>query len=777
MMERVELDIQGMTCASCQATVQGRLASAPGVQEATVNLLLGSARVTFDPAATDAETLAQRVRESGYATRPRTSKRTAAVEQEERDAELDREATDLRRRAIVAAVLGAVAMVLSMPLMTHGGHATSADPLLAWSMQFLDPPLRAALPWLYGVDPQTLSFVLMLLTAFVLGWAGRPIYARAFAALRHRTSDMNTLVALGTGAAFVWSAAATLAPDFFLRQGIAPDVYYEAAVLILAFVLTGRALEARAKKRTAGALRGLVGLQPSTARTQRIGGDRDVPVGELRPGDVILLRPGERVPIDGVVLEGASAVDESMLTGESVPVAKLEGARVIGGTLNTTGSLRYRATSLGEESVLARIVELMRQAQGSRAPIQDLADRVSAVFVPTVLVIALVTFVAWAVFAEVAPLGRALAAAIAVLIIACPCAMGLAVPTAVMVASGRGAQRGLLVKGGEALQRAADVTTVVLDKTGTVTAGRPEVTDVWPVDSKALEPNVLLARAAAVEALSEHPLADAILRAARERGLELQHGQEFLSTPGRGALAHVDGMRVALGNRAYLVSLGVDASPLDAHAEALREEGKTAVLVAFDGEPAGVIAAADPLREGSLEAIASLRELGLAIVLLTGDEPRTAHAVAARVGIERVVAGVLPEGKVEEIERLQRSGEVVAMVGDGVNDAPALARADVGIALGTGADVAIEAGDLSLLRADLRGVPAAVRLSRATMRTMRQNLFWAFAFNVVGIPIAAGVLYPAFGMLLSPVLASAAMAFSSVSVVTNSLRLGRLRLT
>jgi P-type Cu+ transporter len=669
-------------------------------------------------------------------------------------------------------------MALSMPLMVaNGGQgAVAPDPFMRWVMESLAPLLRRAAPWLFTVDPRALSLLLLATSVLVMAWAGRRFYAKALAGLRHKSTDMNTLVAVGTGAAFLYSVVATLAPGFFLARGVSPDVYYEAVIVIIALVLTGNALEARAKRQTAAALRALAALRPATARVLQGGELVELDVALVRSGDELLVRPGERLAVDGEVLEGSSAVDESMLTGESLPVAKAPGARVIGGTLNTTGALRYRATSVGAQSVLARIVALMRDAQSSRAPVQRLADRVSAVFVPTVIALALVTLGVWLAFAGEAALTRGLAAAVAVLIIACPCAMGLAVPTAVMVATGRGASLGVLIKGGEALQRAGDVTTVVLDKTGTLTEGRPSVTGVALAPGASLVEDELLALAAAVEALSEHPLAGAVVRHARERGLRLAAAEGFESTTGQGARARVVGRDVRVGSARYLASAGSDVAPLEAGIEAAAKAARSAILVAVDGRAAGVIAVADPLKAGAHDALRSLKRLGLEIVLLTGDNPRTAEAIAREAGIERVVAGVLPEGKVLELRRLQAAGRVVAMVGDGVNDAPALAQADVGIAIGGGADVAVEASDVALLRGDLAGVASAIALSRRTMRTMRQNLFWAFVYNVVGIPIAAGALYPAFGILLSPVLASGAMAMSSFSVVTNSLRLRRARL-
>jgi P-type Cu+ transporter len=502
----------------------------------------------------------------------------------------------------------------------------------------------------------------------------------------------------------------------------------------------------------------------------------------VHAGDIVVVRPGERVPVDGEIVSGASAVDESMLTGESLPVKKAAGDRVIGGTINATGAFRYRATTLGADSVLAQIVKLMRDAQGSRAPIQALADRVSAVFVPVVIVLAIATFVVWfvAVHASGGLAGaatvRAFAAAVAVLIIACPCAMGLAVPTAVMVATGKGAEVGVLIKGGEALQRAGDLTTVVLDKTGTVTEGKPAVTDLLVLPGGGQSADELLALVASVERSSEHPLADAIVRHALERGLVIETPESFQSVTGRGVIGVVTGRTVAIGNNALMTEHSVDPAPLHADAERLGSEAKTPMYVAVDGRLAGLLAVADPIRATSREAIERLHRMGLHVVMLTGDNQRTADAIARSAGVDHVVAGVMPEGKVAEIQRLQGEGRVVAMVGDGINDGPALVQADIGIAIGSGTDVAVEAADIALMRGDLRGVPQAIHLSRRTMRTMKQNLFWAFIYNVIGIPIAAGALYPAFGLLLSPILASAAMAFSSVSVVSNSLRLRRLNL-
>jgi P-type Cu+ transporter len=772
---RVALQISGMTCAACQARVQKALANAPGVLDATVNLMTAEAAVTFDPSASSPDALVARVRETGYgAALPRPGGDALA----EQDAARAREFRELRAKALVALAAGVAAHLASMPLMAahaHLGLGAPVDPLMRWSMRVLDPALTRALPWLYAAPPRALAYGLLLLTTAVMAWAGRHFYVRAFAAFRHHSADMNTLVAVGTGAAWLLSVAATLAPGFFVARGVRPDVYYEAVVLIIALILVGNALEARAKRETSAALRGLVQLQPPLARVVQGGAEREVPVELVRPGDVLAVRPGERVPVDGEVVSGASAVDESMLTGEPLPVAKRAGDRVIGATLNGTGAFRFRATAVGEDSVLAGIVRLMREAQGSRAPIQRLADRISGVFVPVVLSLSVATFVAWFVAADAAPAVRAFAAAVAVLVIACPCAMGLAVPTAVMVATGKGAELGVLIKGGEALERAHAVDAVVLDKTGTLTAGKPAVTEVALAPGAALGEERLLALVAAVERESEHPLAAAVLAHAAERGAPALAATGFESVTGRGARGAVDGRAVLVGNEALLAEAGVATGALRARAAALAARGRTVVFAAVDGALAGIVAIADPIRPTSREAVARLRRMGLEVVMLTGDAQATAEAVAREAGVPRVVAGVLPAGKVAEVERLQREGKVVAMVGDGINDAPALARADVGIAMGGGTAVAVEAADVTLMRPDLRAVADAIALSRRTMRTMRQNLFWAFAYNVVGLPVAAGALYPAFGVLLSPVLASAAMALSSVSVVSNSLRLRRFR--
>ena len=776
--ETIRIPVSGMTCAACQARVQRTLQKQAGVADATVNLMMKSATVSYDPETTSPTQLVEAIRETGYGADLASPDQTAFEEQEARDRAQEEEFRDLRRKAIASGIAGGLAMIISMPLMAtpaHGAHGPASDPFMRWMADSLTPGLRALAPWLYALPSWLISYGLLGMTVGVMLWAGRHFYTRAWDAFRHRSADMNTLVAIGTGAAFLYSLFATIAPGFFLSRGVAPDVYYEAVIIIIALILTGNAFEARAKRRTSAALRALVDLQPKTARVIRGSEEIDLPVEMVGSGETIVVRPGERVPVDGAVLSGESAVDESMLTGESLPVTKRPGDRVIGGTINRTGAFRYTATTIGSDSVLARIVRLMRDAQGSRAPIQRLADRISGIFVPVVLVIAMVTFVTWLIAADSAPVMRAFSAAVAVLIIACPCAMGLAVPTAVMVSTGRGAELGVLIKGGEALQRAGDVSVVVLDKTGTVTEGRPTVTDVVTAPTGAITATELLRLTASLESSSEHPLAEAIVRNAKDAGIPLAAAESFESFTGRGASGVIAGIAVAVGNEALMRDYAIDVASLQDAAERLAGAGRTPMYVAVDGTLAGLVAVADPIRDTSRSSIARLHRMGLEVVMLTGDNRRTAEAIAREAGIDRVVAGVLPEGKVAEVARLQEGGRVVAMVGDGINDAPALAQADIGMAIGTGTDIAAEAADIVLMRGDLRSAVQAIELSRRTMRTMKQNLFWAFIYNVIGIPIAAGALYPTLGLLLSPILASAAMAFSSVSVVTNSLRLRRAR--
>ena len=766
VLRTVTIPVQGMTCAACQSRVQRVVQAEPGVVDASVHLMLKQAVITYDSAVTSEASLVEVINRTGYEAKPAAPDRTSFDEQEAQERSQEEEYLTARRKAWLSGAAAVVAMVLSMPLMVANEpdrHATGF--FMPWMMQTAS--------WLSFATPAVWFYVLMVLAAVVMGSTGRHFYVRAWSAFRHRSADMNTLVAVGTGAAFFYSALATVVPEFFRTHGVRPDVYYEAVVMIIALILTGHTLEARAKRQTSAALRRLVALQPRTARVMREGGEVDVPVEAVRSGDIVLVRPGERIAVDGDILSGQSAVDESMLTGEAMPVNKQAGDRVIGGTINKSGAFRYQATTVGADSVLAHIVKLMRDAQGSRAPIQKLADRVGGIFVPIVMGLSLATFAVWMAAVEQVSVVQAFAAAVAVLIIACPCAMGLAVPTAMMVATGRGAEQGILIKGGEALQRAGGITTVVLDKTGTITEGKPAVTDVIRANGSKRSDREFLRLVASLEASSEHPVAEAIVRAAGEQMLPLAEVESFQSFAGRGAAGVVEGAAILVGNEGLMADYAVSSEVFLAQAEQLAGAGKTPVYVAINGKPAGLIAVADPVKATSREAIRQLKQMGLTVVMLSGDHERTAQAVASEVGVDRVVAGVLPEGKLAEIRRLREAGQIVAMVGDGINDAPALAQADVGMAIGTGTDIAIEASDVTLMRGDLQGVASAIRLARKTMLVMKQNLFWAFIYNVVGIPVAAGALYPFTGLMLSPVLASAAMAFSSVSVVMNSLRLRR----
>ncbi len=769
-MADVTIPVGGMTCAACQSRVQRTLEREPGVRSASVNLMMANAAIAFDPALTSSERLVDAIRATGYAADLPDDSASALDAQTARDARQETEFATLRRKAMVALVAGVIAMVASVPLMSAPG-AAGGDRMMAWADRLMTQPLQRILPGLFALSRPVLAGSLLALTLVVMAWAGRHFYLRAWQALRHGGADMNTLIAVGTSAAFGYSLVATVTPSLFTSHGIAADVYFEAVILIIAFVLTGNALEARATRRTAAALRALVGLQPEVARVVRDGAPIDVAVAMVRRGDEVLVRPGERIAVDGDVIEGESEIDESMLTGESRPVAKQIGDAVIGGSVNGSGAMRVRASHVGAASTLAGIVRLLRQAQSARAPVQQLSDRISAVFVPTILVLAVVTCGAWLLLAPAAGVARGFSAAVAVLIIACPCAMGLAVPTAVMVATGRASQSGILIKGGDTLQRAGEVDTIVLDKTGTVTEGRPVVQHVTAVaDGRAAEDR-LLQLAAAVEVLSQHPLAAAIVRASVARELPPISAGGFRSTPGLGALATVAGQMVVVGNLAMLQQQGVATQPLEPEATRVAADGSTPILVAVDGRLAGMIALGDQPRRTSTAAIARLRAAGLRVVMLTGDRRAVAEHVARAVGIDDIVAELLPEGKVAAIAAMQREGRVVAMVGDGVNDAPSLAQADVGFAMGGGTAVAIEAADVALMRDDLGAVADTIALSRRTLRVIHQNLFWALAYNVIAIPIAAGALYPATGVLLSPIVASAAMALSSVSVVGNSLRL------
>jgi len=759
-MERLTAPVRGMHCAACVGKVERALTSVPGVESASVNLATEQAAVVFDPARTDLARLRAAVAAAGYEL---AEARPDRVPGEAVDGErAAREAA--QRREKLKFVVGAV---LSAPVLLGG--------------------MSHVLPWVPGVLQN--PWVQLVLATPVQVWVGWQFHRGFVHDLRYRTASMSTLVSLGTSAAYLWSVAVTLWPHAFMRHGAM--TYYDVSAVVITLVVLGRWLEARARGRTSEAIRRLVSLAPRTARIIRDGVEMDVPTAEVRVGDFVRIRPGERVPVDGVVTEGASTVDESMLTGESLPADKAPESDVFAGTVNRTGSFVFRAARVGSETTLARIIQLVAEAQGSRAPIQRLADRVAAVFVPIVLVIAALTFIAWWLLGP-EPAGLlALANAVAVLVIACPCAMGLATPTAIMVATGRGAEFGVLIKSAAALERLHRVDTVVFDKTGTLTVGRPVVTDVVPVgpavgvraaggsaaeaSGEMTAADEILALAAAAEQASEHPLGEAIVARAKERGLALPPIREFSTVAGQGIDAMTTDGRVLLGNRTLMDARGVDVDVLAPPVRGLAADGKTVIYVAFAGRLLGVIAVADVLKPEAKSVVAALTRLGVSVAMLTGDHRLTAEAIARQAGLDRVLAEVLPEDKAREIKALQAEGRRVAMVGDGINDAPALAQADVGIAMGAGTDVAIDAADVTLMRGDLHGVVTAIELSRATIRVIRENLVWAFGYNTVLIPVAAGVLYPVWGVLLSPILAGGAMAFSSVSVVTNSLRLKRWR--
>lgn len=743
---RVDLPITGMTCAACAHRIERTLAHQAGVKKASVNFATERATIEFDPAATNTESLIGTIRDTGY---------DVANEADSDDAQNSLEAAHaaeyatLKRKFIVAAVLSLPVLVIAM---SHGA---------------IDLFSFEGVNWLQ-----------LALTTPVVFYSGRQFYIGAWAAFKHRAADMNTLIAVGTGAAYIYSGIATMFPSLFVAAAgehvahatATVPVYYEAAGVIIALILLGSMLEARAKGRTGEAIRKLVGLQPKIARVVRDGSEMEIGTAQVIAGDIVIVRPGEKIPVDGVVTEGTSAIDESMLTGESIPVEKAIGNQVFGATINKTGAFRFRATKVGKDTALQQIVKLVRDAQGSKPPIAKLADTISGIFTPIVISIAIVTFVVW--FVAASPEVRftmALVNFVSVLIIACPCALGLATPTAIMVGTGKGAELGILIKGGDSLETAHKLDTIVLDKTGTVTKGEPSLTDIVAMNGFA--ENDLLQIVASAEKLSEHPLAAAIVRGAEERGVEILRAENFNALEGRGVEATADGKHLLLGNERLMNERGVSLDDVSADSERLAAEGKTPMFAAVDGKLAGVIAVADTLKPESKAAIEELQRLGLEVIMMTGDNRRTAEAMAKQVGIGRVLSEVLPQNKAGEIVRLQSEGKLVGMVGDGINDAPALAQADVGIAIGTGTDIAIEASDITLIRGDLRGVARAIALSKATIRTVKQNLFWAFIYNVIGIPVAAGVLYPFFDWLLSPVIASAAMSMSSVSVVTNSLRL------
>jgi Cu+-exporting ATPase len=748
---RVTIPVTGMTCASCVRRVERALEKAPGVLEANVNLANQRATVRYLAGEVELRDLEKAVEGSGY----------GVVRGEESFAEdsHEREYKKLKADFILAAALTTIILVGSLPMMLG-----------------LEPPIPMV--WL--------KVLLLVLATPVQFWAGKRFYRGAWGALKHGQANMNTLVVIGTSAAYLYSAVAALAPGLFAAGR--DDVYFDTSALIITLILLGHLLEARAKGRTNEAIKKLAGLQAKTARVLRGGEELDVPLEGVLVGDLVVVRPGEKVPVDGRVVSGGSAVDESMITGEAIPITKREGDEVIGATMNTSGSFCFEATKVGEDTTLHQIMRMVEEAQGSKAPVQRFADRISAVFVPAVIGVAAASFVVWLLFGPEPALTFALLNTVAVLIIACPCAMGLATPTSIMVGTGKGAESGFLIRGGEALEGAHKLDTVVLDKTGTLTRGEPELTDI--VVENGVREDELLRLVASAERASEHPLGEAIVRGARDRDLPLAEADAFEAVSGGGIRARVEGLEVLVGSRRFLSEAGVSEDGLLPEAEELAREGKTPIFVAVDGEPAGLVAVADVVRDESREAVTRLHALGLEVAMLTGDNRRSAEAIARKLGIDRVVAEVRPEDKANEVKRLQAEGKRVGMVGDGINDAPALAQADVGIAIGTGTDVAMEASDLTLISGDVRGVARAIKLSKATVRNIKQNLFWAFAYNVALIPVAAGVLYPLFSDgsvpevlrpvlgeygFLNPVLAAVAMALSSVTVVSNALRLRRAK--
>ena len=738
-MEKVSLKVKGMSCASCVRRLENTLKEAEGIKTVVVNLATEKATVEYDSRTITLEEIKERIQKMGYQVFE-----TKSAGERDRLA-IEKESKKLTYDFVSAAILTIIVLIGSLPHMSEEWGK--------WVPIFLSAPL-----------------MLLLLTTpvqFISGWR---FYKGAYIALSHGTSDMNVLVVMGTTSAWLYSAAMTLFPSFLTELGFPYQLYYDVATVITTLILLGRLLENKAKGRTSEAIYRLIGMQSKVARILRDGQEIDIPIEDVVPEDILIVRPGEKIPVDGKVLDGSSTVDESMITGESIPVEKFFGDEVIGATINKTGTFKMQATRVGEDTMLAQIIKLVEEAQSSKAPIQKIVDIVAGYFVPAVVIIAIISFFTWWSIGPEPSLIFALTTFIAVLIVACPCALGLATPTAIIVGTGKGAENGILIKDAESLETSYKINCVVLDKTGTITKGEPSLTDL--IVNEEHEEDELLRLLASVENRSEHPLGLAIVQKAKQKGLVLSEPQEFTAILGLGILAEVDNRILLIGSLQLMNKHQIDISAEWLKlADSLADDGKTPIFFAIDGREAAIVAIADTTKETSIMAVNELRRMGIEVIMLTGDNKRTAKAIARQVGIERVFSEVLPHQKVQKISELQEEGMIVAMVGDGINDAPALAKADVGIAIGTGTDVAMEASDITLIRGDLRGVPTAIKLSKATIRMIRQNLFWAFAYNIVLIPVAAGVLWPVFGILLNPMLAAGAMAFSSVSVLMNTMRL------
>ena len=744
-MDNLTLKLRGMSCAACASSVEKAIRSVPGVSECNVNFGAEQATLKYDPRKTSLEKIQDAVNAAGYSAYSLQDQEMVTGENDAEKAIRIAETRQLVRKVIVGAAISVVLIIGSLSMMAG-----------------LKLPLLPA--WLSN------QWFQLVLAAPVQFWCGYSFYVNTWKALKRHAATMDTLIALGTSAAYFYSVFATVFPNIFIDQGLQPEVFYETAAVVVTLILLGRLLENRARGQTSAAIRQLIGLQARDARVIRNGQEIDIPIQEVQIDDVILVRPGEKIPVDGKVIEGTSTIDEAMVTGESLPVKKQPGDEVIGATINKTGSFRFRATRVGKDTVLAQIVQLVQQAQGSKAPIQRLADRVTAWFVPVVIAIAIATFVIW--FDCMGNLTLALITTVGVLIIACPCALGLATPTSVMVGTGKGAENGILIKGAESLELAHKIQTIVLDKTGTLTEGKPTVIDYVTVHGTANRHELKLLRlAAAVERQSEHPLAEAVVRYAQSQQVDLGEAHNFEAIAGSGVRGIVSDRLVQIGTQRWMEEAGINTGALEKYKADWETAGKTVIWIAVDEQVQAVMGIADALKPTSIRAVKALQKLGLEVVMLTGDNHHTAFAIAHEVGIKRVFAEVRPDQKAAKVHELQAEGKIVAMVGDGINDAPALAQADVGMAIGTGTDVAIAASDITLISGNLQGIVTAIQLSRATMRNIRQNLFFAFIYNVAGIPIAAGILFPIFGWLLNPIIAGGAMAFSSVSVVTNALRL------